>query len=147
MGMKKHKRTKHPKWTLSSPSTGLHLGDGGQDPRPRPHLRRQPLPQGPLVPVRRHHALLHRHLHPVANPGDAPPRAQVHAVLHLAGAEAADHDPVHPDLPAVLDAEGEDQPDLQAVEPPDLQRHHLLPLLHESLRIAGYGIYAHKNVN
>ena len=34
-----------------------------------------------------------------------------------AGAPAAHHDPVHPRLPQVLHAEGQDQPDLQALQP------------------------------
>ena len=36
----------------------------------------------------------------------------------------------------IIPSLGEDQPDLQAVEPADLQRHHLLPLLHVALRTA-----------
>ena len=36
----------------------------------------------------------------------------------------------------IIPSLGEDQPDLQAVEPADLQRHHLLPLLHVTLRAA-----------
>ena len=37
----------------------------------------------------------------------------------------------------VFYAQGQDEPDIEEVPPPDLQRHHLLPLLHVTLRPAG----------
>ena len=90
-----------------------------------------------MVPVRFFHAFRADLVRAVAILGDRRRFSAVFPAGHDPGPSPAHHDQVHQGLSEVLDAQGPDQPDLQALEPPDLQRDHLLPLLHELVRIAG----------
>lgn len=84
------------------------------------------------VPVDFHHS---------TRPSDLDDSPEFLLLVLCPGSTPFDNDSLSACLPEVLNAQEQDQSDLQAVQPADLQRHAVLPVLYVPLRTPGRPIF------
>lgn len=115
----------------------VHSGNDRQNPHTGIVEGRSAIPERSLVPVRCFHGVLPLGVRSAAYLRNAWHFARVPLPHDPTSTATFDNDPLPESLPKIFDAKKSDQSDIQTIQPTDLQRHIVLPVLYVLVRVTG----------